>query len=138
MNDGIKTGIGQAVADVGEAVVKPVVDEVGKALEEGVSSVVSGPKIKPQDPLVQQQKQAEEAKRLSWARYVIDWYRRLQASQEKVRTQEQQKLAQIKQEETQENQGKQFEVIEQKRKEQQMNAVQLAGRKTEIKRGVGG
>ena len=139
MSNGIKTGIGQVVADVGEAVVKPVVQEVGKAIEEGVQSVVSGPQ--PQQSQQHQppvEKQADEAKRLAWAKHVIEWNKNLQEAQAKVRQEEQQKMAQQKQEATQEKQVEQSEAIEQKRRTQQMNAAQLAGRKTEIKRGVGG
>ncbi|MFH0937565.1 MAG: hypothetical protein V1808_04740 [Candidatus Daviesbacteria bacterium] len=135
MSDGIKG----AVADVNEAVVKPVVDEVGKAIEEGVQSVVSGPpKASPQDPATQQTKQAEETKKKAWATHVIDWYKKIDEEQAKVRQAKQQELTQKQQEEQQKKEVKQFESLQQEKKKEQLTAVQLAARATEIKRGVGG
>lgn len=136
MSDGIKAGIGQAVADIGETVIKPVVDEVGKAIEEGVQSVVGS--SAPQDPQTQQQKQAEEQKRKQWAMHVIDWHKNLQASQQQVRMQKQQAQQAKQQEEVHEKQQvKQFKII-QNQKRAEMNAAQVAERHTEIKKGVGG
>ncbi|OGE20332.1 hypothetical protein A3A14_02255 [Candidatus Daviesbacteria bacterium RIFCSPLOWO2_01_FULL_43_38] len=126
----------QAAVDVGEAVVKPVTDEVGKAIESGVQSTVSGPQI---DPAVQQQKQMEDQKRKAWAIKVIEWNKNLQAAQAKVRQEAQQKTLQQKQEEeAQKQKVQQYRVIEQQKKQQQMSVAQLAARKTEIRRGPGG
>lgn len=127
MADGVK-GV---ASDIGEAVVKPVVDEVGKAVEQGVQSVVSGPGVTtPQ----QQQKQLEDAGKLSEARRKIKYWQDLETAQKAVRDkqkQEQQKVAQV----SQSKQIKQFEVVNKKKENM---ALQQAQRKTEIKKGVGG
>ncbi|KKS70760.1 MAG: hypothetical protein UV41_C0014G0014 [Candidatus Daviesbacteria bacterium GW2011_GWA2_42_7] len=121
--------------DVGEAVVKPVTDEVGKAIESGVQSTVSGPQI---DPAVQQQKQMEDQKRKAWAIKVIEWNKNLQAAQAKVRQEAQQKTLQQKQEEdSQKQKVQQYKVVEQQ-KRQQVMAVQQAQTRTEVKKGPGG
>lgn len=136
MSDGIKGAVADTVADISEGVVKPVRDEVGKAIEEGVQSVVSGPKTL--DPAVQQKKQQDEQKRVAWARHVIAWYKNIQNAQEKVRAEELQKLQAKQSKEQDKKQVEQVDVLEQQKKRQEMSAAQLAARKTELKGGVGG
>lgn len=134
---GIKGAIGQAVQDLGEAVVKPVAEEVGKAIEEGVQSIVSGPpQPLSQDQDIQQQKQLEEQKKLAWAKRVIEWNRKLQEGQDKVRREKQQELLRKQQEEQEKKRVKQFKVIEQKKK--QLPGELFYKGKVEFKRGVGG
>lgn len=124
----------QAAVDVGEAVVKPVSDEVGKAIEQGAQSTFTGPQI---DPALQQQKQVEDQKKKAWAIKVIEWNKNLQAAQAKVRQEAQQKTLQQKQEEdSQKQKVQQYKVIEQQKKQQVM-AVQQAQTRTEVKRGGG-
>lgn len=138
MSDGIKAGIGQMAGDVREAVVKPVADEVGKAIEEGVQSVVSGPKVQdPQAQQKQQEKQVEEQKRKAWAIRVIDWNKKLNDEQQKVRQQQQQKQQSEQQEQKEKQQVKQFQIIEKKKKELPQ-AVMESQRKAELKKGIGG
>ncbi len=143
MSDGIKAGIGQAVKDVGEAVVKPVADEVGKAIEEGVQSVVSGPKTNPPigrqiDPVAQQKRHEDEAKRKTWAEHVINWNQQIQTSQDKVRQEEKQKLQAKKQEDQQKQEVKQYKAIEAQKKDQQITAIRREQTKTERKGGLVG
>ena len=138
MSDGMKSGIGQAVADIHEAVIRPVTDEVGKAIEEGAQSVVGAPTQKPVDPVEQQKKQEEDLKKKQWAMNVINWNKNLESAQQKVRQEEKQKEQQRKQEEEEQKKVKQYEVIQQQKKSQQMTALQKESRKTEIKGGVGG
>lgn len=124
----------QAAVDVGEAVVKPVSDEVGKAIEQGAQATFTGPQI---DPALQQQKQVEDQKKKAWAIKVIEWNKNLQAAQAKVRQEAQQKTLQQKQEEdSQKQKVQQYKVIEQQKKQQVM-AVQQAQTRTEVKRGGG-
>lgn len=126
----------QAAVDVGEAVVKPVTDEVGKAVEQGAQSTFASPQV---DPAILQQKQVEGQKRKAWAIKVIEWNKNLQAAQQKVRQETQQKELQKKQEEQQQKEKvQQYRVIEQQKKQQQFSVAQLAERKAEIKRGPGG
>jgi len=65
MSDGAKGNVGQLIADIGEAVVKPVVDEVGKAIEEGGQSIAGTGQFSsnPSSPQEQQKKKLEEQKR---------------------------------------------------------------------------
>lgn len=138
MSDGMKSGIGQITKDVSEAVVKPVTDEVGKAIEEGAQSVMGIPTQKPLDPVEQKRKQEEDFKTKQRAMYIINWHKQLDASQGKVRQEEKQQVQQKKQEEDEKKKVKQYEVLQQQKKSQQMTALQKESRKTEIKGGVGG
>jgi hypothetical protein len=136
MSDGFKSGLNQVTADVSEAVVQPVVDEVGKAIEEGVQSIVSGPK--PVDPAAQQKKQQDLQKRKDWALKVIEFNKQLQSAQQRVRDEQKQKITGQQQEEQEKQQIKQYEIVKKQEKDQQMTAVQKEAHKTEIKGGVGG
>lgn len=136
MSDGFKSAVGQIGADMQEAVIKPVSDEVGKSIEQGVQSVVSGPP--PVDPVSQQKKQEENQKKLAWAQKVIGWYKHMDDSQKKVRQEQQQKTQFEEQKEQQDKQVKQYKAVEKQQKGQQLTSVQQAARKTEIRGGVGG
>ncbi|MDO8638818.1 MAG: hypothetical protein Q7R43_04540 [Candidatus Daviesbacteria bacterium] len=144
MSDGMKSGIGQAVADIHEAVIKPVTDEVGKAIEEGAQGVVgaSAYQVKQNQPEagrpLDERKQEEDLKKKQWAMNVINWNKQLDSAQGKVRQEEKQKQQQVKQEEDEKKKVKQYEVLQQQKKSQQMTALQKESRKTEIKGGVGG
>lgn len=135
-DSGIGGAVFQGAKDLREAIVKPVVDEVGKALEEGVQTVVSGPKAI--DPAAQKKKQEEEQAKKAWALRVIDWYKKLQDEQLKIRQAKQQQATQAQQSEQQEKQANQFKVMEEQKKQNQMTELQRASRKSEIKGGVGG
>lgn len=136
MADGIGGGVKQIISEVSKAVAEPLKDEVGKAIEVGTQSVV-GATPKPQDPLEQQKKQEDEQKRKQWAIHVIEWNKQLQENQNKYRQEQQQKVMQQKQGEQQEKQVKQFKLVE-KQKKQENIAVQMAERKTELRKGIGG
>ena len=135
MNDGIKTGISQTVADIKEAVVKPVSDEMGKAIEQGVQSVTGSQAL---DPAVAEKKKQEEAVKKQQLLRCIDWYKQIDSSQAKVRQEQQQKIQEKAQTEQQTMQVKQFEVLEQQKKQAQLTQVEKEARKTELKGGVGG
>lgn len=138
--NGVKSGVGQVAKDISESLVKPVTDEVGKAIEEGAQSVVGGGAYqnKPIDPVEQKRKQEEDVKKKQWAMNVINWNKQLDSAQQKVRQEQKQKEQQKKQEEEEKKKVKQFEVLEQQKKSQAMTALQRESRKTEIKGGVGG
>lgn len=130
-----KNIIGGTFEDVNEAVVKPVTDEVGKAIESGVQSVVQGPvqKSAPQQPF--EGKQLEDQKKLVEARRKIDWWKTLGEAQRKAREEERQKQMQRVQEEKKKQEVKQFTIQQKKR---QLPAEIAARGKAEIKRGIGG
>lgn len=134
MSDGVKNIAGQVIADVGEAVVTPVKDELGKAIEEGASTTFGIPiNI---DPLAQQKKREEEEKGKQQAEKVIDWYQKIDQAQAKVRQEKMEELQKKQQEENQQKQAKQYQVIQ--RQKQLPQAVAEAQRKTEVKKGIGG
>lgn len=140
MSDGVKSAVGQLAADISEAVIKPISDEVGRALEQGAQSVVGATPNQP-DPLEEQkkqQKQMEEQKKKQWALRVIEWNKQLEANQQKLKQEARQKESQKKQEESEKQKVKQFKVMEKQKKAQEMTVAQVAERRTEIKKGVGG
>jgi hypothetical protein len=114
MSDGSSGGVGQLIQ---EAVIKPVVDEVGKGIETGVQSVVSGnmqTKQQQSDAQNPQQKQVEEQKKMGFWRHVLDRYRRIDQEQAQVRAQKQQQQVQQTQVEEQKKEIKQFQVQKKK------------------------
>ena len=131
----MKSGLSQAAADVKEAVVKPVVDEVGKAIEQGVQSVVNPQAL---DPAVQEKKRLEEKAKIQQLYKRIEWYKNIEDAQAKVRQDQKQKEQAKIQEEQQKKEVKQFKVLEEQKKKQEMTQVQREARRTEIKGGVGG
>lgn len=136
MADSFGGAVKQNIGEISEAVVKPVTDEVGKAIEQGAQSVV-GVNPKPVDPMVEQKKQEEELKRKQWAMQTIQRYKEIDEAQKKVRQEQKQKETQVKQEEEEKKKIKQYELMKKKQKPLPQ-AVSEAQRKTEIKRGVGG
>ncbi len=138
MSDGFKG----TMANVAEAVVKPVVDEVGQALEVGVQSVLNTGPQKTQDPKQaqvqqqqQQQKVAQTQNDLSEARRKIQYWKELEAAQATVRQDQKQVQTQQQQANQQEAQIKQFEIVQ--KKKQLPPALAMKG-KAELKGGVGG
>lgn len=134
MSDNFKGALSQVAEGVKEAVAKPVIDEVGKAIEEGVQSVTGSQK--PLDPIAQQKKLEEEQKRKQWAIHVIKWNETLQQNQQQVRQQKQQEEQTKKEEEKKEEQVKQYKAIE--KKQQESIALKQTQTRTETKGGVGG
>lgn len=138
MTDGIKGALQQTAVDLGEAVVKPVVDEVGKALEVGTQSIVQGPQASALDPVVQQKKEDEKQKKIVWAQKVIAWNQKIAEDQKRVRQEKQQSEQQKFQEEQEVKKIAQYKIIEKQQKQAAVIQVQEAQRKTETKKGVGG
>lgn len=129
-----KNIIGGTFEDIDEAIVKPVADEVGKALEQGVQTVVSQPK--PQQP-TDRNVQLETQSKLTEARRKIEWWKKLDEEQKRVRELERQKVivrTQDEQQDKESQQIKQFEIV----KKKENLALNRTQRKTEIKGGVGG
>ena len=136
MSDGVKG----AMQNIGEAVVKPVVDEVGKAIEVGVQSVLNRQPVQqsttPQiDPLQQQQIKTTEQIGLVDARRKIKYWQDLGNAQAKVREDQKKKEQERLQEDPQKKKIKQFEIQEKKKEN---IALQQAKTKTEVRKGVGG
>lgn len=130
-----------AIKTVGEAIVKPVTDEVGQDLEQGAKAVISGPQQNLQTPLSSQQIQqtrANEQKIQSDARWIIDKYKKVADEQARVREQEKQKLQANKQEESKTKEVKQFEVVQKKKETQAQQAQQRSAAEKRIGKGVGG
>lgn len=133
MANGIKSAIGQIPGEIGEAAVKPVIDEVGKAIEQGVQSVI-GSQLTPQQL---QQKELERQKKLAETRRVIDHYKKIDQEQKLVRQQKKQEEMQKKQEEGQKQQVQ--EIKKEQKKQQIPEEVRArAMAETKVGRGVGG
>lgn len=132
--------IGGTFEDVGETlnqtVIRPVVDEVGKAIEAGIQSVVGGQTV---DPQHKQQKQVEDQKNLAEWRWRLQKIKELEDSQRRIRDEQKKKQLAVQQQEEQakeENvQVKEFEIF---KKQKEVNPEIAAKGKAEIKRGVGG
>ena len=143
MSDGNRP-IGGTFEDIGEAL-EPVKDEVGKAIEAGIQSVI--PPAKQPTPRQKQQpfgfaqgkQKLEEQQKLTDARRKIKWWQDLEEAQRKIREEEKQKLLQRQQQEKQAKQEKvqvkEFEIF---KKQKEVNPEIQAKGKAEIKRGVGG
>lgn len=142
---GIAAGIGQFAQDVGEALVEPVKDQVGEAIEQGVQAVAP-PKQQPSPQTPQQlreqqaeqvKKREEEKKRLDWAQATIARYQKIEEEQAAVRAKKKQEEQVKQQEEEVEKQELGFE-LQQKEQKSQDIALQQAKTKTEVRGGVGG
>ncbi len=143
MADSGKGSIGGTFEDIGEAVVKPVVDEVGKMVEIGAQSV-GVPKANPdprQNPGQNQPtsdiatKQVEEQQKIARWRFWLNRQKQLSNEQKRVRDETKQKETQRLQVETEEKKIKQFEIVKKEKKNQVLAQQQ---RKTEIRGGIGG
>ena len=121
---------------VAEAVIKPVQDEVGKALEVGVQSI-TGQGQQQLDPQEEANKKQEEELKKQRLRDFLRRYSEDQQRFQQTKNQEQQaKQAKI-QEEQQAKQVRQVEVIE-KQKKQQSIVDQTGKGRAEVKKGIGG
>ena len=101
--DEVETTVGEVTQDVK--------DSVGQAIEQGVQSVV-GSTLTPQQLQIKQQ---EDQSKLVEARRKIDYWKKIDLEQKKIRMEEKQKLSQKQQIEEQEKQQKKM-AEEQKKK----------------------
>lgn len=143
-NSGIKQALGQIAQDTGEAIVDPLKDEVGQALEQA-APIITGPKVLPQDPQAlvhqkeeQRKRDEENKKKKQWAEAIVERYKKIEEEQAAVRMKQKQAEEKKKQEENQEEQKKMSELKEQQQKSADLTVLEQAARKTEIKGGVGG
>ena len=129
--------IGGTFETINEIVVKPVTDEVGKAIEQGVQSVIGVPKPQPtQNPQSNslQSTPVDNSKMLE-ARRRLDWYKNLESQQKRIREAQKQKQAEASKQVDEKKQIKQFEIVKKQKKD---IALTQAKTKTEIRGGVGG
>lgn len=132
--------IGGTFEDVGESinqsVVKPITDEVGKAIEVGDQFIVGTPVQTQQQ---RQDKTREDQQKISQWRWRLQKIKELSDKQKKIAEEQKQKEVQAKQAEEQTKkekfQIKQFEVF---KKQKEVNPALASKGKMEIKRGVGG
>ncbi|MFA5933497.1 MAG: hypothetical protein WCV81_04440 [Microgenomates group bacterium] len=142
---GIKQQIGQFAQDVGEAIVEPVKDSVGEAIEQGVQAVISTPKPVSQDPGALRQQQQEQAKKqeensakLQWAQATIARYQKIEEEQAAIRLKKKQEEQAKQQEEQVEKQEEMQDLQAKNQKSEDLVALQRAKARTETKGGVGG
>lgn len=123
---------------VQEAVAAPVIQEAQQAATVGMEQI-AGTSSQPQDPQALQQKKEDEQKRKIWALRVIDWYKRLQEEQAKVRQQKQQEQMAKQQSENQGREVKQFKIFQQKQQKRQLlSDLERKARSKELRGGIGG
>lgn len=132
--------IGGTFEDAGEtinqSVVRPVTDEVGKAIEAGIQSVVGTPAQTQQQ---RQEKAQEDQKKLAEWRWRLHKIKELQDAQNKIREEQKKKLLMMQQQEEQaKKEKKQVKELEIFKKQKEVNPEIQAKGKAEIKRGVGG
>ena len=127
-------GFGTAVSEVVGAIVEPVKDEVGQAIEVGVQSVL-GTTPTPQDPA---KKAAEEQKKAEY-KWVIEKNKQLDADLRAVRQKKAEEAQKVEQTNQQQEKVQQFKVVERdQRRESMKRQVQEAKTKSETRKGVGG
>jgi len=132
MSDGVKGAVAEAAKTVGEAVVKPVADEVGQVIEVGAQSVFG--KIPSQQN--QQQKQRQDQLKIAEAQRRINWWKQIAAQQKSSQQgQVQEKMAKSQQQ-TQEI--KQFEIVQKKQVKDAAMDVQRSRGEIRAGKGVGG
>lgn len=129
---GVKNVIGGTFEDIGEAVVKPVVDEVGRAIETGTRAVAYGANPPGQDPKQSSQKETDRQKKISDWRWVLQKQQEQANAQTKVRQEYKQKHFQETQVVEQERKAKNLQVT----KKKENIALWQAKTKTEVKDGV--
>lgn len=140
MANPVKQAIIGAIQDSNEALVKPIRDEVGQALEQGIKTVIAGPPNAQQQQVSQQQKMQNEAKRqtdLTEARRKVAFWTRIDQEQKAVRqkqTQEQAQKNQVKHEETK---IKQVEVMKKQEKKNIAKDAAIKTSQAELKAGKG-
>lgn len=115
----IKQMIGGTFEDIGEAVVQPMKDGVGQALEQGAQTTTNTSPITPQQ---KQKTQTEVQGRLVEARRKIDWWKKLAQEQQKVRDQQkQEELQRLQNQQNTTQQAQQNVQFEQSKKQQQLH-----------------
>lgn len=136
MPDNVKGVVGQVVADVSEAVIHPVVQEVKQAVTEGIESITGSGSAAPQDPKIQVQKKLEEEKRKQWALSVIERNRQLDEQLKKIRQAKEQHRMDS-QEVKQEKRVKQFKVVQKQQLTKQIQ-IQRSQSERKVGKGLGG
>lgn len=121
------------MSDLGSEVAKDIKDAVGEMIEQGVQSV-AGPRLTPQQI---QQKQLQDQKDLAKVRRNIEWLKRVDEEQKRVREQNKQKEIQRLQTQQQAEQVIEFKKEEKKKQPIVNPALRWAG-KFERKGSIGG
>lgn len=143
MANAVKQAVIGAIQDTNEALIKPIRDEVGQALEQGVKAVVVGPPTVQQQHITQQQIQHNEAKRqvdLAEARRKVDFWRRIDQEQQVVRQKRTQELMQKNQVKQQEEKVKQIKIVKKTEKKNIAKdaAIKASQAESKVGKGVGG
>lgn len=119
---------------IGEAVVNPVKDEVGLALEQGVSSIM-GTNLKPTDPKEEAKKKADDQKKRQNILRFLNQFNTDKQRYEVLKQQEEQRKQAEEQQKTQEKMKiKQLQIV----KKQKVEAITQAQTRMEAKKGIGG
>lgn len=145
--------IGGTFEDIGEvvnqSVVRPISDEVGKAVEAGIQSVVGGQAHTTQKQSFDtstslsardRQSRLEDQKKIAQWRWRLQKLKELEEAQRRIREDEKRKqlLRQQEEEEQTKKEKKQIKQFDMFKKQKEVNPEIAAKGKAEIKRGVGG
>ena len=140
MADGFAKGISQNIADIQEAIVPPVQDEVGKLVEAGVTAVTGN--TQQLDPQAEAKKKQEEEKRKledqQKAARIKAFFQQFQADKQhfdQVKAEEERRKREEEQKAAEEKKVKQFEIVQ---KQQQAQISADAKGRGEYKKGIGG
>ena len=145
MSDGGgRSPIARAADVAGETVMKPVTDEIGQALEQGISDTFNTPKPQatPQEQQKQQMEKAAKDQKVQQEIQNLNWYidqnRKLEEEIKQIREAKEQSWKKKQEEERQKAQVKPLEELEKENEQQKFDAVAAAKTKAETRRGVGG
>ncbi len=144
-DSGGRSPFAQAADIAGETLMKPVTDEIGQALEQGISDTFNIPKPQQSNPADQQKQQLEKAakdqkvqQKIQQLNWYIDRNRKVEEEVKQVREAREQLWKQKQEEERQKAQVKPLEELEKTRKPQKFDVLAAAKAKAETRRGVGG
>lgn len=117
-----------------EAVVKPVADEIGKALEQGAQAIAG------KTPTTQQiqQKQMQDQKDIADTQRKIDYWKQIAQAQAQVRQVKKQEDVEKNQEKKEEAKIKQYEIVEKKQDSEQREDMARTQGERRAGRGMGG
>lgn len=142
MSNGIKSMMGGAVKNVGEAVVKPAINELGKDAEEGVNSVFGTPQnqtsqTNQQTPQQLQSQNLRKQEDENKKRNLQMFFQKLTEGQQRevgIRRSEDEKKKKEDKEKQEKKEVKQFEIIQNEKKQEDVTIAQKQ-RRTEIRKG---
>ena len=139
MSDGFKSAASDAMGEITQAVVKPVVAEAGQVIEVAGQSITGSNQTNPQDQKKLQEQNAKKLQDQVKAQKIRAWINNYAEEERKLKFKKVQVAQQKQQEEQVETQQTQVKKVEKVKKQNAMQEhIQRIKAKTEIKGGAGG